>query len=51
MLKLRNENRNLEDKDFVSLDGVEVVIQGEEDLRAVERLEPCQDSAGEMSYV
>lgn len=24
---------NLEDKDLVSLDGVEVVIQGEEDLR------------------
>lgn len=30
---IRNENWNLEDKDFVSLDGVKVIIQGEEDLR------------------
>lgn len=29
---IQNESANLEDKDFVSLDGVEVVIQGEEDL-------------------
>lgn len=32
---IRNEDWNLEDKDFVSLDGVKVIIQGEEDLTEV----------------
>lgn len=32
---IRNENWNLEDKDFVSLDSVKVIIQGEEDLTEV----------------
>lgn len=52
MLSSLPMKKNLEDKDLVSLDGVEVIIQGQEDLREVaERLEPRGDrSCGVGGY-